>query len=67
MQRILNKFQGYTLEDCDCRYCLYYGGKRKGKEICLADRCVCKKEIFEAIGLRKLKSKAAGKGKSIWK
>lgn len=35
--RIYNKWQGYTLADCDCRYCLYYGGKRKHKVICLAD------------------------------
>lgn len=31
MKRIFNKFKGYTLEDCDCKYCVYYGGKRKGK------------------------------------
>lgn len=46
--RIYNKFSGYTLEDCDCRYCLYYGGKRKRNIICLADECVCKEEIREA-------------------
>lgn len=23
--RIYNRFTGYTVEDCDCRYCLYYG------------------------------------------
>lgn len=46
--KIYNRFQGYTLEDCDCRYCLYYGGRRKHKIICLADNCVCKDEIKEA-------------------
>lgn len=46
--KIYNRFQGYSLEDCDCRYCLYYGGKRKGKITCLADNCVCKEEIKEA-------------------
>ena len=48
MKRIYNKFKGYTLEDCDCRYCLYYGGRRKGKVICLADECVCADEIRQA-------------------
>jgi len=43
--RIYHKFSGYTLEDCDCRYCLHYGGKRKG---CLLDECVCTEEIEEA-------------------
>lgn len=46
--RIYNKWRGYSLEDCDCRYCLYYGGKRKHKVICFADNCVCKEEIEEA-------------------
>ena len=48
MKRIYNKFKGYTLEDCDCRYCLYYGGRRKGKITCLADECVCADEIRQA-------------------
>ena len=42
------RFKGYTLEDCDCRYCLYYGGKRRRRVLCLADVCVCKSEIEEA-------------------
>ena len=46
--RRYNKFSGYSLEDCDCRLCLYYGGKRKRKVICLADECVCKEEIIKA-------------------
>lgn len=48
MKRIYNKFKGYTLEDCDCRYCLYYGGRRKGKVTCLSDECVCADEIRQA-------------------
>ena len=48
MKRIYNKFKGYTLEDCDCRYCLYYRGRRKGKVFCLADGCVCADEIRKA-------------------
>ena len=46
--RRYNKFSGYSLEDCDCRYCLYYGGKRKRRVICLTDECVCKEEIIKA-------------------
>lgn len=45
--RRYNKFSGYSLEDCDCRFCLYYGGKRKWRIICLADECVCKEEIIK--------------------
>ena len=39
MKRIYNKFKGYTLEDCDCRYCppefpvCICGGKAKAKLI----------------------------------
>ena len=47
--RSFNKFKGYSLKDCDCRYCLYYGGKRKGKIQCRARQCVCKDEIRTAI------------------
>ena len=34
--KIYNKFEGYTLEDCNCKYCLYFGGRRRGKVKCLA-------------------------------
>ena len=47
--KIYSPFKGYTLEDCDCRYCLYYGGKRRRRVLCLADVCVCKSEIEEAV------------------
>lgn len=46
--KIYNRFKGFTLEDCDCRYCLYYGGRRKGKVNCLADECVCAEQIRQA-------------------
>ncbi|MFQ9891876.1 MAG: ParB/RepB/Spo0J family partition protein [Emergencia sp.] len=39
----------YTVADCDCKYCLYYGGKKHGEVNCLADECVCKAELREAI------------------
>ena len=41
--KIYNRFKGFTLEDCDCRYCLYYGGRRKGKVNCLADESIVPK------------------------
>lgn len=46
--KIYNCFKGYALEDCDCRYCLHYGGRRKHRVICLADACVCTEEIEQA-------------------
>ena len=46
--KIYNRFKGFTLEDCECRYCLYYGDRRKGKTNCLADECVCAEEICQA-------------------
>ena len=27
------------------KYCLYFGGRRRGKVKCLAEECVCKEEI----------------------
>lgn len=46
--KIYNKFKGYTLEDCNCKYCLYFGGRRRGEVKCLAEECVCKEEIEQA-------------------
>lgn len=46
--KIYNKFKGYSLADCACEYCLYYGGKRSGKVTCLSEECVCKEEIADA-------------------
>lgn len=39
-----------TLKDCDCEYCLYYGGNRNGEVICLTSDCPCRdvlREIFQ--------------------
>ena len=47
-KKILNRWKGYSVADCDCKYCLYYGGKRHGKVKCLADECVCKDELKAA-------------------
>ena len=37
------------MADCDCKYCLYYGGRKKGEVNCLAEECVCKEELQEAL------------------
>ena len=46
--KIYNKFTGYTPEDCDCKYCAFYGGKKKGKIVCLTKKCCCEEERAEA-------------------
>ena len=43
-----DRFQGYYLEDCDCRYCLYYE-KRGREKHCARKLCVCNDEIDDAI------------------
>ena len=43
-----DRWQGYTPADCDCKYCVYYGGKKNSNVICLADTCVCSDEIRHA-------------------
>lgn len=48
--RIINRFKGYTVADCDCKLCLYYGGKKRG---CKLDECCCaddKREAYEREG-----------------
>ena len=47
--RIFNKWQGYTIEDLDCKYCLHYGGKSKGRVKCRAGKCICMEEREEAL------------------
>lgn len=41
----------YTLEELDCKLCLYYGGRKNNQPICLLEECCCKEEI-EAARLR---------------
>ena len=57
--RIYNRWQGYTVADCDCTFCLYYGGRRGGEIQCLVPECVCKEELREA--LRRERSKNGSK------
>ena len=48
-KRLYDRWPGYSVEDCDCKYCLYYGGKRHGEIGRLADECVCKEELKVAV------------------
>jgi hypothetical protein len=41
----------YTAEMCDCEYCGYYGGKKKG---CLVPKCVCLEERI-SVGIASVK------------
>lgn len=43
--RILDRFTGYSVADCDCKLCLYYGGKRLG---CTLSACCCTEERQQA-------------------
>lgn len=54
-KRVLNKWQGYLVADCDCKLCLYYGGRRKGEVNCLAEECVCRAELREAVHRERMK------------
>ena len=44
--KIYDPFTGYSMADCDCTFCLYYGGKRAG---CKASKCCCEEEWTEAM------------------
>ena len=67
---IYYKWPGYTVEDCDCRYCLYYGGRKGGEVHCLLDECCCKEELMEAIarenGLKRKKPEPDKQKRPWW-
>ena len=44
--KIVQKFRGHYLEDCDCQYCKYHQGRKRG---CKLDKCRCDKEKLDAI------------------
>ena len=48
IKSLLDSSFKYTLEDLDCSLCLYYGGKKDKKPICLAEECCCAEEIKAA-------------------
>lgn len=58
--RNLNAFQGYYLEDADCKHCLYYRGKKRG---CKLDSCCCEDEKLDAISKGRIKRK---RGSVAW-
>lgn len=43
--KILDRFMGYSVADCDCKLCLHYGGKKRG---CALSECCCAEERREA-------------------
>jgi hypothetical protein len=53
--RIYNRWQGYTVADCDCRYCVHYAGQNSP---CPLRVCCCAGERAEAA--RRERSAAAG-------
>lgn len=44
--RVYSRFIGYTLDDCNCAYCLYYRGK---KNQCALQVCCCAEERQQAL------------------
>lgn len=44
----VDRFTGYSTEDCDCKYCLHYAGKSKP---CPLETCCCDDERSEAAEL----------------
>lgn len=44
----VDRFTGYSVEDCTCKYCLHYAGKGKP---CPLETCCCEDERAEAIEL----------------
>ena len=52
--RNVNKWRGYYLEDTECRWCLYYKGKKIGCEL---TSCCCEAERTDAIKSNRIKRK----------
>ena len=48
--KIYNRFKGYTVEDCDCIFCLHYDDVKKR---CPLPKCCCEEERAQAIGREK--------------
>ena len=44
--RIYEKFRYYSLADCNCAFCLFYKGKRRG---CSLEVCCCAEEKAAAV------------------
>ena len=44
MKSLLDPDFQFSLEDLDCKLCLYYGGMDQKVPICLAEKCCCLEE-----------------------
>ena len=44
--QIYNRFKGYTVEDCSCKYCLHYV---RANVPCPLEVCCCEEERKEAV------------------
>jgi len=58
--RNVSKFKGYYAEDCECLYCRFYQGRKRG---CKLETCCCDDEKLEAIAAGRIKRK---KGSLSW-
>ena len=52
--RNLNKFEGYFMDDMECRWCKYFQGRKRG---CKLDNCCCEDEKLEALAKGRIKRK----------
>ena len=43
--RMVNRFKGYSIDDCACKLCLYFRGKVRG---CALEKCDIEDELREA-------------------
>jgi len=43
--RYVNRWEGYYLDDMECRWCLHYQGRKRG---CKLNECCCEDEKREA-------------------
>lgn len=53
------RWQGYSVEDCSCKYCLFYIGIKRGEVVCAKDVCPYQDEMKEAL--------SEGRIDAIWK
>jgi len=59
IRKTLN-YKALFLDDCDCRHCKYYQGRKRG---CKLENCCCDDEKLEAISAGRHKRK---KGAQSW-
>ncbi len=54
--RNIHKWNGYYMEDMECRDCMYYKGKKRG---CSLTSCCCGDEKLDAIAKGRVKRRRA--------